>query len=177
MKENEAFLFIGKMPLFDDLLNDVLSITPKDWLKYKERKKSGGVASYNTDTIPLMYDALHRLNSHQIHEAYARFGKYVEEITIAVTEKLGLVVVQQAMLTRLKADAVIPRHKDKGPLTAKTHRIHVPVVTNKDCIFKIEDETKNMQPGEIWLIDNVNRYHSVENKGITDRVHLIVDAV
>jgi hypothetical protein len=81
------------------------------------------------------------------------------------------------MLTRLRAGAVIPRHKDEGPLTAKTHRIHVPVTTNTGCIFSVGEESKNLGVGQIWVIDNVNRYHSVENAGDTDRVHLIIDAI
>jgi quercetin dioxygenase-like cupin family protein len=72
---------------------------------------------------------------------------------------------------------VIPRHRDKGPLTAKTHRIHVPVITNSGCIFSVGDESKNLKAGQIWIIDNVNRYHSVENNGDSDRVHLIIDAI
>jgi aspartyl/asparaginyl beta-hydroxylase (cupin superfamily) len=81
------------------------------------------------------------------------------------------------MLTNLKAGTVIPRHRDRGPITAKTHRIHVPVITNTKCIFSVGDESRNLDAGQIWIIDNVNRYHSVENKGETDRVHLIIDAI
>jgi hypothetical protein len=48
---------------------------------------------------------------------------------------------------------------------------------NTKCIFSVGDESKNLDAGQIWIIDNVNRYHSVENKGETDRVHLIIDAI
>jgi len=177
MKENKAFLFIGDMPLFDDLLNDVLSLTPKDWSKYKERKNTGGVASYNSDTIPLIYDTKHRLNSNIRHENYERFSPYIEKVVLATIENIGEVKVRQAMLTKLNAHTVIPRHRDRGPLTSKTHRIHVPIITNMKCIFNVGEESRNLEAGKIWIIDNVDRYHSVENNGECDRVHLIVDAI
>ena len=177
MQENEPFLFVANMPSFNDLLDDVLSMTPGDWSKYKKRKNTGGVASYNSDTIPLIYDTRHGLNSNIQHENYERFSPYVNEIILATVEHIGKVKVRQAMLTKLNAHTVIPRHQDKGPLTAKTHRIHVPIITNTECIFSVGDESRNMRTGEIWIIDNVGRYHSVENNGDCDRVHLIVDAI
>jgi hypothetical protein len=177
MKEKEAFLFIGNMPSFDPLLSEVLSLTYEDWSKYRERKTAGGLAAENTDTIPLVYDIKHRLNSNIVHENYERFSTYIEEIVLSVEKHVGQVKVQQAMLTNLKANTTIPRHKDKGSLTAKTHRIHIPVITNKECIFTVEDDSRHLEAGQIWIIDNVGRYHSVENKGQNNRVHLIVDAI
>ena len=177
MKENQPFLFIGNMPSFNSFLNDVLSLTPEDWSKYTERKITRGIASYNSDTIPLVYDTRHDLNSNIRHENYERFSAYVNEVILATVEHIGEVKVRQAMLTKLNAHTVIPRHRDKGSLTAKTHRIHVPVTTNTKCLFRVEDEFRNLEAGQIWIIDNVERYHSVENNGDCDRVHLIVDAI
>jgi hypothetical protein len=177
MKENNSFLLIGDMPSFDELLNEVLSLTQKDWMEYKKRKAAGGVAAENTDTIPLVYDLKHRIDSGILHKDYERFSGYVDEVAMVVMKKIGEVKVQQAMLTNLRAGTVIPKHKDKGPLTAKTHRIHVPIVTNKECIFSVGDESKNLKAGQIWVIDNVGRYHSVENNGTQDRVHLIMDVI
>lgn len=175
MKENESFQFIGKMPLFDQLLDDVLSLTDDDWTEYDDRKKSRGAASANTDTIPLMYDTEHRIDSGILHKNYERFNSYINEVIVATTRHIGEVELRQAMLTRLKAGAVIPKHKDEGPLTAKSHRIHVPVTTNTECIFSVGSEFKNLKPGQIWIVDNVGRLHGIQNNGITNRIHLILD--
>lgn len=175
MKENEAFLFVGDMQSFDCLLADVLSLTNEDWLKYMDRKT--GAASANTDTIPLVYDTQHRLNSSIFHEHHERFSPYIDEVILAAITHVGIVKTKQAMFTKLKANTLIPRHRDRGPLTAKTHRIHIPIITNTECIFSVGDEYKNLGPGQIWIIDNVNRYHSVENNGENDRIHLIIDAI
>ena len=177
VKENNSFLFVGEMPLFKDLLNDVLSLTQEECTYYKKRKSAGGAAAENTDTIPLVYDLEHRIDSGIIHKDYERFSGYIDDVINVVTKKLGEVKVKQAMLTNLKAGIVIPKHRDRGALTAKTHRIHVPVITNKACIFSVADESKNLEAGHIWIIDNVNRYHSVENGGDNDRIHLIIDAI
>jgi hypothetical protein len=32
-----------------------------------------------------------------------------------------------------------------------------------------------MKEGEIWEINNDDKYHSVENRGETDRIHLLID--
>lgn len=176
MKENEAFQFIGNMPQFENLLKSVASLTQEDWLGYKERKATGGAAAGNTDTIPLMYDSKYRLNSAVLHENYERFSVYIDEVVLSTKQHIGEVKVQQAMLARLRAGTVIPKHRDTGPLTAKTHRIHVPVITNEQCIFTIDDESKNLKPGQIWIVDNVGRRHGVTNNGDVDRVHLIIDA-
>ena len=175
MKENEAFQFIGNMPQFEDLLRDVLCLKDKDWSEYIERKRVGGLAAENTETIPLVYDTKHRLDSGVLHKNYEIFSKYIDEVIFVMMKNNAELKVQQAMLTRLKSGTVIPSHRDKGPLTAKTHRIHVPVTTNNECVFTVGDESKRLEVGQIWIIDNVGRYHSVENKGSSHRVHLIVD--
>jgi quercetin dioxygenase-like cupin family protein len=177
MKENKAFQCIGEMPLFDKLLNDVLLLTEEDWTEYGDRKKTRGAASANTDTIPLIYDLKHRIDSMVLHKNYERFSAYVDVVVMAAREHCGQVKAQQAMLTKLKAGAVIPTHRDEGPLTAKTHRIHIPITTNSQCLFTVGGESKNLKPGQIWIVDNVGRLHGVQNNGTEDRVHLIVDAV
>lgn len=177
MKENEAFLFLGKMPLFHELLNEVLLLTDEQWTEYEDRKKTRGAASAKTDTIPLIYDLKHRINSKILHKNYEKFSKYIDQISILAIQHFGKIEPQQAMLTRLTSGSVIPRHRDEGPLTAKTHRIHVPIVTNSECIFSVGSEFKNLKAGEVWVVDNVNKYHGVENKGTVDRIHLIVDAI
>ena len=58
MKENNAFLFVGNMPSFGCLLDDVLSISSEEWARYRDRRV--GVAAGKTDTIPLIYDNKHR---------------------------------------------------------------------------------------------------------------------
>jgi hypothetical protein len=55
-------------------------------------------------------------------------------------------------------------------------RVHVPVLTNDDVDFVVAGERVVMRPGQCWYVD-VDQPHSVLNRGTTDRVHLVFDAV
>jgi aspartyl/asparaginyl beta-hydroxylase (cupin superfamily) len=111
------------------------------------------------------------------HKNYDKFFCHLSDLLECIKSDLGHVSVRQAILTRLCSGDEIKRHKDVGPITKQTHRIHVPIVTNEDCIFTIAEESRNLKAGEIWIIDNTDRYHSVANNGNLDRVHLIVDVI
>ena len=78
---------------------------------------------------------------------------------------------------KLAAGASIKRHRDYAlGLEDGLCRIHIPAVTNPDVDFMLADELVMMSPGEAWYL-NVNNYHSVENRGTTDRIHLVADCV
>lgn len=55
-------------------------------------------------------------------------------------------------------------------------RLHIPVITNPEVYFMLDDERLEMQPGECWYI-NANFTHEVTNKGSEDRIHLVIDGV
>ena len=58
---------------------------------------------------------------------------------------------------------------------AYSHRIHVPIITNNECIFTVNNEKVPMDIGYAIEINNLLP-HSVNNKSATkDRVHLIFD--
>ncbi len=175
MKENQPFLCLGRFPNFESLLRDIEKFSESDWTDYKGRKNTGGVASAYSDTIPLIYSPNDKSKDLLHHEYFGAFSGHIDSVIQIATMVLGTVSAKQAMLTRLRAGTEIGRHKDKGELTAKTHRIHIPIITNKDCIFTIEDESRYLNAGEIWMIDNVDRFHSVTNNGKENRIHLIID--
>ena len=170
MKENQPFTYFGQLPNFNSLLNKVLSLNEPQWLSYKQRKT--GVAAEKTDTIPLVYDKKIKLNSHITHELYENFK---DDIYTAVNLCDVGTKVEQAMLTRLGSGVEIKRHRDRGIITAATHRIHIPIITNSECIFTVDTESKFLPAGEVWIIDNVDKYHSVSNMGEKSRIHLIID--
>lgn len=55
-------------------------------------------------------------------------------------------------------------------------RLHIPIITNPDVIFILDNERLNMNEGECWYI-NANFMHSVANNGIEDRIHLVIDGI
>lgn len=80
----------------------------------------------------------------------------------------------RAVLVNLPAGKDIPKHLDAGDSLMYAHRCHIPIITNDDVLFTVDNETINMKQGEIYEINN-SKLHSVDNKGTTDRYHLIVD--
>jgi hypothetical protein len=79
-------------------------------------------------------------------------------------------------MTRLAPGGRITPHSDGGYSLARCHRIHVPILSNPDCRFRVGDTTLVMKPGEVWEINN-RLTHAVENDGAAARVHLILDWV
>ena len=176
MKENEPFTYLGFYENLNELVSVITSFSESDWSYYKARKNTGGIASYNTDTIPLLYSP-NATNPKQMekHQHHSIFSRHIEELCRIASKELGKVVEKQSMITRLLPGKSIKRHKDMGEITAKTHRVHLPIISNQLCTFRVEDVSLHLKPGDIWVIDNTNRYHSVDNLGESTRVHLIID--
>ena len=83
--------------------------------------------------------------------------------------------VMSARLLNLRRGAVIKPHRDAELAFENGEaRIHVPVFTNPDVEFFMEDQRVVMEPGTCWYI-NANLTHRVANHGECDRIHLVVD--
>jgi mannose-6-phosphate isomerase-like protein (cupin superfamily) len=95
---------------------------------------------------------------------------YLQEIMQALQcEKMAV------RLLNLQAGAVIKEHKDvELNFEQGEARIHIPIVTNNDVAFFIDDEQIMMHEGECWYA-NFNMKHRVTNAGNTDRIHLVMD--
>jgi len=84
---------------------------------------------------------------------------------------------QAARLLRLKAGSLIQEHRDHELGFADGEvRLHIPVTTNPELEFVLNQARVVMQEGECWYL-NVNQPHRVANRGATDRIHLVVDCV
>ncbi|MEM7112745.1 MAG: aspartyl/asparaginyl beta-hydroxylase domain-containing protein [Chloroflexota bacterium] len=76
---------------------------------------------------------------------------------------------------RLEAGAVIGEHVDAGLCYEYGEaRLHIPVHTNPELEFFVNQQQIIMNEGECWYI-NANNPHSVANRGRTDRIHLVID--
>ena len=82
----------------------------------------------------------------------------------------------RAMIARMPAGVRIDPHRDSHPSFACGHRIHVPIDTNPRVRFTVDGRPFNLQAGHVYEINNL-KTHSVINKGVTDRTHLIFDYV
>ncbi len=79
------------------------------------------------------------------------------------------------IIANLKGGGMIPLHCDYGEYFETSHRIHIPIKTNKNVFFKIGNVELNMESGFAYEIDNVGSMHGVFNLGKEDRYHIIFD--
>lgn len=80
-------------------------------------------------------------------------------------------------LLKLEAGALIKEHRDADLAFEKGEiRIHIPVQTNKEVAFYLDNERIHLEEGECWYM-NFNLPHSLENKSNSARIHLVIDAV
>lgn len=84
---------------------------------------------------------------------------------------------ESVRLLSLAPGSLIKPHKDPGcDYRTGKFRIHIPIVTNPDVHFTIEEETLYLAAGECWYMD-FSATHSIINAGSTARVHLIMDGI
>lgn len=86
-------------------------------------------------------------------------------------------VKESIRLMNLAAGKHINEHTDDGSGYEDGYfRIHVPIITNEEVIFTLNGEDLKMQAGSAWYA-NINLPHSVQNKGKSDRIHLVIDCL
>lgn len=82
----------------------------------------------------------------------------------------------RAMVANLVKGGKIDEHYDAAPSFEIGHRIHVPLQTNDNVKFMIDENRHILKVGEAYEINNL-KYHSVDNDGDEDRYHLVFDYI
>jgi len=85
--------------------------------------------------------------------------------------------LKSVRLLRLAAGSIIREHSDfdLGEQLGEV-RLHVPVVTNAQVEFYLAGKRVAMYAGESWYLD-LSLPHRVQNRGGSERVHLVLDCV
>ena len=78
------------------------------------------------------------------------------------------------LIARLNAQSEIKPHVDKGYSLINCNRIHIPLFTNDQVQFSVGGESRTLNEGEVWEINNAD-VHAVANASDYPRVHLIID--
>jgi aspartyl/asparaginyl beta-hydroxylase (cupin superfamily) len=81
-------------------------------------------------------------------------------------------------IAKMRGGGVILPHTDSGIGFILSHRIHIPLVTNENVIFKVDNEEFYFAKGNVYEINNIKE-HSVLNHNPPDynRIHLIFDYI
>lgn len=88
--------------------------------------------------------------------------------------RLAQPVFPKAMLARLEAGKIIDSHVDGAGSNLRTHKIHVPLVTNPAAKFTCGAQAFHLDYGRAWEVNNIAPHGGV-NAGTTDRIHLIFE--
>jgi hypothetical protein len=139
-----------------------------DWNEYTFRQTRFNVHR-ETLTVPLLWNEVPSPEDVP-HKWYQTFKDDLD----VISTKLGR-HIHTALLIKLPAGKGIPTHVDAAPHFRLYSRIHIPIVTNPGCLFTVGGETKHLERGHMWEIDNDGKRHGVVNRGQEDRVHLLID--
>jgi hypothetical protein len=104
-------------------------------------------------------------------ELLIEINKIIKDLEVYHDGKCGM-----AMIVKLFSDAEILEHSDGSPYLSAVRRHHIPLKTNDNVLFFIDNESMNLKIGDCWEINN-NKLHKVINKSDQDRIHLMIDIV
>ena len=163
-------------------------ITDAEWTADAFRQKTYEVHK-QTQTIRLIMDEDGRHRDPTYHPSYEIYKELVDPIETFIRrqfeqtlkakrlrKKHGRGYFIRMILVKLLANGSIPHHVDQGETLSKSHRMHLPIITNEQNLFSVGDTEMHMKAGELWEINN-RREHGVVNSGSEDRIHLIIDYV
>ena len=90
---------------------------------------------------------------------------YVEEVYNKVSERFK---VGRARIMKMGKGKCYTLHTDK------TKRLHVPIVTNRNCLFFDSDYNKYSmpEPGQTYILDTTQP-HTAANFSYEDRIHMV----
>lgn len=80
----------------------------------------------------------------------------------------------RVMLARMAPGGVIRPHFDSNLAAKWPHKIHVPLLTNPNVTFFVNQVPHHFAEGEAVEVNNMGP-HAVRNEGSTDRIHLIFE--
>jgi hypothetical protein len=178
MNQNETFINHGKIDI-ENILK-IIEVNNLDWEEYTDRQKRYPTVHSQTKTIPIIFDKSFNFDSFKIVPTnhYPLFQEEISKLETVIssnTNEDGKII--RAILVNLPSGKSIPFHVDSGQTLISCRRIHIPIQTNENCFFTVNDDKRNLKIGELWEINNDKLKHSVDNFGDNNRIHLIVDWV
>lgn len=162
----------------DDLVSRVERITLKEWVKDTSRQEAFPDVATDVKTIMLKFNGYMNDGGFPSDTiTYKDWDEWEDVIQPVLNQVYSLFkrpFLNKCMIVNLKSKGEIPPHNDMTYSFAKSHRLHIPLITNKDCIMTVGDDSKNMKKSVLYEVNN-RRLHSVKNSGCCDRIHLLFD--
>ncbi len=128
------------------------------------------ISSYDGKTYEFNYEdikkdkTLSEKNCTKINSWF--FGSYTEKVYKELNEKFNIC---RARFMRMdENNRAYSYHSDP------TGRLHIPLKTNKDCLFLVEDQVYSMQNlGKLYYL-NTTKKHTALNLSWEERIHFVV---
>jgi hypothetical protein len=175
MNKPDGFLDIGIDFDHTRLKNYVLNIPSTWWNAEKERGEQFPV-HMNTRTIKVKWVPWDECKEEIYEPLYTDISNIASNLLSELTKFYNYGSIFKIILTKLLPASNIPLHVDEGNYLEKTHRIHVPIITNPFVYFKCGEKTINMAEGQVIEINN-QQLHHVINLSLQERIHMVVDIV
>ena len=113
--------------------------------------------------------------SSQKHAEYSHLtGELSEEIVSHIQKIIPDGIFVRGEIAALLPGVNILPHIDNKDFHKISHRIHVPLITNEDCMNVFESEEIHFPAYSIFEINNRVLHHAYNN-GLEPRIHLIFD--
>ncbi|MCH2097679.1 MAG: aspartyl/asparaginyl beta-hydroxylase domain-containing protein [Pseudomonadales bacterium] len=163
-----------------ELKHALLALDEDTWQEERVRQTRYHEVHYNTESVLLVFcnhddwPAIDVVKGHG-WERLAELALPLMHGIIAQHYAPGGTIIR-AMAAKLKAGTTITPHTDNHPSFRHSHRIHIPITTNRKVRFMIDGRPHRMAIGHAYEINNQKR-HGVINGGDEDRITFIFDYI
>jgi len=157
--------------------NRLQTLSEKAWSAEDSRKENDFSVFHSTQHI------VHRFTrgnetarNYYETNAWHIWRDILEPVMEAAANSYGYAhnIYPKAMFARLKAGAIIHRHRDGAGSNLESHKIHIPIVTNPNAKFIVADKSFHLEEGRAYEVNNI-RLHGALNDGEEDRIHFIFE--
>ena len=178
-KSQKDYNFIYFKTFDIDLIKDKCVLLNEEWLIDQSRQNM----RYPDRRNPHLYTNTYIVQDHDLHwKVGEKFNpvlkdKDVYELVTPIIKDLEERMCGKAarvLLIRLDANKNVTEHTDTGDYLNAVRRFHIPIITNDNVYYTVNNEKINMKTGECWEINN-RKPHSVDNDSNEDRIHLLID--
>lgn len=184
---NKEIVDMGKLPshIFTPLIAKIKTLTLEDYKKFSYNFTRYGIVFKFNQLVVLKDDriSLPEMKSESLmvdatntYPVYYDWQHVIDPVTDWITNNHltpgGF--VNKLMISNIIPGGGMPVHWDEEPTQLLSKRIHVVIQTNEESEFIVNNTVYRFTPGDVFELNNIMN-HAVNNKGSTDRIHLIMD--
>ena len=175
-RKTESIRRLGRIDI-TRLRDAVLAIPETIWEQENSTKPNRFDALDKTVHIPFRF--VREFDDWRVSDdmpLWAAWRDLLEPVLAAATAPYGYRRggYPRIMLARMAPGGVIHPHRDGNPSAKWPHKIHIPLQTNPQVTFEIDEVGYHFEEGEAVEVSNM-AVHAVTNAGDTDRIHLIFE--